>query len=186
MNAHKPLYKLQAGDASPRGKISRWLASPPAGAGAAALSLWHMFARPVGGCDEGRGDRNACSQCLAMLASKIQTGELAGPNLEALREQLQPSLRTLSGGPNPTLVLEATLLAATMKDADGLKAARQYFTAKNQPEDIRVKALAAALTAGRCRRAHFSATCRHVGRRARIGISSRKRRRSSANSWAVA
>ena len=43
-----------------------------------------------------------------------------------------------------------------------------------------------AQTTARCRRLHFTVRHASVGRVARIGLSSKKRRRSSASSWAVA
>ncbi len=95
----------------------------------------------------GEGDRNACAQCLAVLAAKVQTGEIAGAKLAVFREDLQPTLARFVGGPNATLAVEASLLAATLQDPEGLKAARQYFANVKEPENIRLKALAALITA---------------------------------------
>jgi putative membrane-bound dehydrogenase-like protein len=96
---------------------------------------------------EAKGDRAACAQCLAMLASKVQTGELSGPTLNALRDDLLPTLTKFTGAPNTTLAVEASLLAATLQDPDGLKAARQYFTSAKEPDAVRLKALAALVAA---------------------------------------
>jgi putative membrane-bound dehydrogenase-like protein len=95
----------------------------------------------------GDRDRNACATCLAGLATKIQNGEVAGGNLDALRNELRPALVKFVGGPNTTLATEASLLAATLRDTDGLQAARQYFTQANEPESVRLKALAALVAA---------------------------------------
>jgi putative membrane-bound dehydrogenase-like protein len=92
-------------------------------------------------------DRNTCAECLASLATKIQTGEVAGSLLDTLRTELQPTLRALSGGPNNALAMESTLLAATLKDSDGLKGARQYLSRPQEPESLRLKAVAALVTA---------------------------------------
>jgi putative membrane-bound dehydrogenase-like protein len=93
--------------------------------------------------DERTGDSKACAQCFALLAAKVQTGELAAPQLEALR----PTLRKLTGGPYTALTVEANLLAATLKDAAGLSTARQYFTDVKQSESVRLNALSALISA---------------------------------------
>ncbi len=97
----------------------------------------------IGVLSDAKGDRNACAQCLAMLSTKVQTGELAGEQLDTLRSQLQTSLKKLTNGPNTTLAIEATLLAANLKDQAGIQAARQYLGDAKQADAIRLKALAA-------------------------------------------
>ncbi len=98
--------------------------------------------------NEDSGDFNVCAGCLAMLANKLQTGELAGPVAGAFREELSPRLRRLMGEPDTALGIEATLLGATMKAADAAKAARKYLADDTKPETIRLKALSALVTAG--------------------------------------
>ena len=65
-------------------------------------------------------------QCLEMLAKKLQTGEIAGPQAAALREKFAPILqKVLSGRPDAPLYLDAAALAATLKDPAGLEAMRK-------------------------------------------------------------
>src|SRR5262249_12652954 len=64
----------------------------------------------------------AAKQCLAALASKIQTGEVAGAQREALRDKLQPVVRPiLDGKPGGVLYVDTAALAACLKDPAGLK-----------------------------------------------------------------
>ncbi len=84
----------------------------------------------------------SAQQCLALLATKIQTGEVAGPQREVLREKLQPILRTvLAGKADGSLQLDGAILAATLKDPAGLEAVRKVLTEKAHPEPVRLRAL---------------------------------------------
>src|SRR5262249_43316976 len=93
------------------------------------------------------GDSGACGQCLAAIAQKVQTGELAGPGLVAVRDKLQPFLKERMGK-GDGVAFEATLLAATLRDPAGLDAARKAFAASVQNETLRLKALSALVTGG--------------------------------------
>src|SRR5262249_17335103 len=87
-------------------------------------------------------------QCLAALAAKIQSGEVAGDQLGTVREQLGPVLKEVLAGPqNAVLFLDAAFLVASLKDVSGLEVARKYFAA-NQPEATRLKALSALIAGG--------------------------------------
>jgi putative heme-binding domain-containing protein len=91
----------------------------------------------------------AAQQCLAMLAAKIQTGELAGPSRDAIREKLQPIMRTvLAGKTDGPLYLDGAILAATLKDSVGLEAVRKVLTDKGHPDSVRLRALDSLVAGG--------------------------------------
>jgi putative membrane-bound dehydrogenase-like protein len=91
----------------------------------------------------------AAKQCLAALASKIQTGEVAGAQREALRDKLQPVVRPiLDGKPGSVLYVDTAVLAACLKDPIGLKIARAYLSANGQSGETLLKILNALVSAG--------------------------------------
>ncbi|HVW37065.1 MAG TPA: PVC-type heme-binding CxxCH protein, partial [Pirellulales bacterium] len=88
-------------------------------------------------------------QCLAMLAAKVQTREIAGERLDAVRSQIEPLLKKILAGPSDSpLRLDAALLATTWKDASGIKAARQAFASAELADARRLQALGALVAAG--------------------------------------
>ena len=94
------------------------------------------------------GGTPATANALAMLAGRIQTGELAGTRLAGLREQFGPIVgKILAGGPEGPLYLDAALLAASWKDPAGLSAARESFQSTEHPERRRLQALQALIGA---------------------------------------
>jgi putative heme-binding domain-containing protein len=96
----------------------------------------------------GKGDTNAARQVLAVLASKVQTGEIAGAQADGLRRRFGPVLRKLLvQKPAGPLRLDAAVLAATLKDAEGLQLARAGFRARGVPEALRLRALEALIAA---------------------------------------
>ncbi len=95
-----------------------------------------------------KGSREACAKSLAVVASKMQTGELAGARRESIGKELLPALQKLSNGPNLALSLEATFLAASLKDAPSLEATRLALGRPKELEGYRLKALAALVMAG--------------------------------------
>src|SRR5262249_45896204 len=96
-----------------------------------------------------RPDYKAARQCLAVLAGKVQTGEIAGAQAEALREQFLPVLRKLlARKPAGPLHMDAAVLAATLKDPAGLEVVRRGFASREQPEATRLQALEALIAAG--------------------------------------
>jgi len=87
-------------------------------------------------------------QCLAKLAERVQTRELSGERLAALRPRLEPLLdRVLAGGPQQPLYLDAALLSTTWKSPAGLKAVQDVFASTTQPEARRLQALEALVAA---------------------------------------
>jgi putative heme-binding domain-containing protein len=133
--------KANLGEIMPRA-VERILARRKAEPGS-VLALFSLLA-------EGKhADLGAAQRCLEVLAGKIQTGEVDDREAEQLREQFRPVLRKLlalkEGKP---LRLEAALLAATLKEKEALPVVRSAFTARSQPEKVRVQALDALIAAG--------------------------------------
>jgi len=94
--------------------------------------------------DGKNADPGCCCQCLATVSTKIQTGEVAAAELDTLRPILA---KILSGKAEGQLYTDAVLLAATLKDPDGIQAARTMLAGKGQSEGNRLKALAALVAA---------------------------------------
>jgi putative heme-binding domain-containing protein len=91
-------------------------------------------------------DTKAAGQCLALLANKVQTGEIAGEKSAALRRQLEPILHTLLERPSASpLRLEAAVLAVTLKDPMGIEIVRKGFLEAGQSEAVRLQALGALI-----------------------------------------
>src|SRR5205085_6669005 len=93
------------------------------------------------------GDPLVCARCLSTVSAKVQSGELAGARRDAIREKLQPILKGLMGASGDR-GLEATVLAASLSDPEGIKLARSYFAASEQSEDTLLRVLNALVAAG--------------------------------------
>jgi putative membrane-bound dehydrogenase-like protein len=94
-------------------------------------------------------DPGTARQCLAALAGKVQTGEIAGPPLTAIRERLQPILgHLLNGKRGDPLYLSAAMLTATFKDPRGFEVVRKCFASTEQSDELRLQALAALIAGG--------------------------------------
>lgn len=92
-----------------------------------------------------------CATCLAMLADKVQTGELTGLRLTALKERLKDVLdksksRTLNAYP-VSLFLEATILSAMLNDPASIEKVRSFFSNRDDNESFRLRALGALMVA---------------------------------------
>jgi putative membrane-bound dehydrogenase-like protein len=94
-------------------------------------------------------DVSAARQCLAVVASRIQSGEIRGERLDLLKQHLQPELAKFvkSGAAHP-LGLDAALLAVTWKDATALGYVRQTWTTAGLAPELRLQALRALVAAG--------------------------------------
>ncbi|CAN5889754.1 HEAT repeat domain-containing protein [soil metagenome] len=91
---------------------------------------------------------DAARRCLTMLAEQVQTGELAGERLAALRERMQGDLLAiLAGSTEGPIYVEAALLAASWNDSKGLEAVRPFLTAPNLEESQRLRALESLVAA---------------------------------------
>ena len=85
---------------------------------------------------------------LEVLAKKVQTGEIAGPAAQALRDRLAPALqKVFAGGSEGPLALDAAALAATLKDPAALALVREVADDAKRPEGDRLKALNALVAA---------------------------------------
>ncbi len=115
-----------------------------------------LLAMTIGG---ERPDSSAARKCMALIAGKIENHELAGEQLDALRERLKPVLAKVLAGPaSGPLYLDAALLAATWKDETALAAVRATFLSAEAADSKRIQALGALLAT------HDSATLDAVER----------------------
>jgi putative membrane-bound dehydrogenase-like protein len=88
-------------------------------------------------------------QLMVTLASKVQSGEIQGKQLAALRLGLQAFLRqTMQGPPNSPLFEGAAILAVTLKDPAGYGPVRQFFVSAKGPDAKRLQALEALIAGG--------------------------------------
>jgi putative heme-binding domain-containing protein len=99
-----------------------------------------LFAALVG------SDPPAARACLAALAGRVQTGELAGSRLAALRERLRSTLDKLPA--DDPLAFDAALLAVAWKEPRALAAVRVALADTKRPEPVRLAALAALVAVG--------------------------------------
>jgi putative heme-binding domain-containing protein len=97
---------------------------------------------------ENTDDPQAARECLNVLTEKVQTRELAGDSLVALRQRLQPLLSKIVDNKKHPLFLDATLLSAAWKDDQALVAVRNILTSNEHEDPQRLKALQALIAAG--------------------------------------
>ncbi len=88
----------------------------------------------------------SAASCIAMLAAKVQSGELAGAKLKTLQTKLQPTLAKLIDKEDAPGI-EAAMFLASVNDSAGLDAARKYASQPRHGVDLRVRALAALIAA---------------------------------------
>jgi putative membrane-bound dehydrogenase-like protein len=94
-------------------------------------------------------DPRAAGQCLAVLAGKVQNGEINGEQAKTLRERFAPKLRQLIEQERSiSLRLDAALLAVSLKETMGRELVRHYCRDKEQPQEVRLRALEALIAAG--------------------------------------
>jgi putative heme-binding domain-containing protein len=94
---------------------------------------------------DNKSDMAAARRCLDLLATKVESGEIRGSKNEALRRQLLPLVHKLFEGP---FRLDAIVLAAALKDAEGLQKARSFFAISEALEGDLLKVLKALTAAG--------------------------------------
>jgi putative heme-binding domain-containing protein len=97
---------------------------------------------------ENTDDPQAARECLGVLAEKVQTRELSGQPLDAIRKRLQPSLAKILGEKKHPLFLDAALLSAAWKDEKAIAAVRNVLSTSEHKDAQRLKALAALIAAG--------------------------------------
>jgi len=87
-------------------------------------------------------------EVLAVLAAKVQSGELKGDKLEQLKAAMsEPLTPLLNSGVSHPLGSDAALLAVSWGDQRGLSHVRQSFTTRGLQPDLRLKALNALIAA---------------------------------------
>ncbi len=87
-------------------------------------------------------------QCLALLARRVQTGELTGHQLAAVRDGLRPVMDHLLTQTGHPLSLDAAILATTLKDPQGFEPARKCLNSTKEPDETRLLALNALIAGG--------------------------------------
>jgi putative membrane-bound dehydrogenase-like protein len=89
-------------------------------------------------------DAAAARACLEQLASRLQTGEIAGKQITEIRESLAPVLAPwLASGAEHPLSFDAAIVAASWKDAAALESIRRIVSTADAPAETRLKALGA-------------------------------------------
>ena len=87
-------------------------------------------------------------EVLAVLATKVQSGELKGEKLEQLKTAMfEPLTPLLNSGVSHPLGGDAALLAVSWGDPRGLPHVRRSFATRGLQPDLRLKALAALIAA---------------------------------------
>jgi putative heme-binding domain-containing protein len=92
-------------------------------------------------------DEDTARRCLAILTRSLQSGELPAKRVEGLRERLGTRLAAIVRDGEHPLRLDAAVVAAAWKDADGLRVAREAFAAGMLPAERRLVALASLVAA---------------------------------------
>ena len=91
----------------------------------------------------------ATRQAFETLASRLHSGEITGPALEAYRGGLEPIIRPILAGPDDApFALEAVALAVAWKDGEAITRARRSFERPDLAPDRRLQALEALVAAG--------------------------------------
>jgi putative membrane-bound dehydrogenase-like protein len=96
-----------------------------------------------------KGNEAAAARCLASLAQKVQTREIAGRPLDTLKARLRPQLLALiEKKPDSPVTTDAMLLLTSWKDEQGLTTVRGVFASEKSPVERRLQALEALTAAG--------------------------------------
>lgn len=85
---------------------------------------------------------------LAVIAAKVQSGELKGEKLASLKQEVSPHLKAVFDGPaDSPLYLNAAFLATAFGDKAGFAAARKAVETASLSEDQRLAAVSALVAA---------------------------------------
>ncbi|WP_422931630.1 PVC-type heme-binding CxxCH protein [Singulisphaera sp. PoT] len=97
----------------------------------------------------GDGSRVALAKrALEGLASRVQTGEIIGKNLDAVRDGLAPLMsKVLAGSKDSPLFRDAAIVATSWRDPAGLAATREMFNASQTGAELRLRGLTALIAA---------------------------------------
>ncbi|QDV30440.1 Cytochrome c [Planctopirus ephydatiae] len=90
----------------------------------------------------------AARQVLNVLATQIQTRQLAGDRLAAVRRSVGPIIRKIVADPTSRNFVPAALLATTWGDSEGYAAARKVLETPTFKEEERLAAAGALVAAG--------------------------------------
>jgi putative membrane-bound dehydrogenase-like protein len=92
---------------------------------------------------------DATSECLRLIASKVESGEIRGENLNSLREAFKNFLSQITRqAKTKELALDAAILAASWNDQRAVEIARDTAGDKSAKQADRLRAIAALITAG--------------------------------------
>lgn len=93
-------------------------------------------------------DEETAGKCLATLRERVQSGEISGERLAAIRQQLDEKLRSvLTATPRSSLFLDAMLLAASWNDPHAQQVASELLASKDVPVEQRLQAIDALAAA---------------------------------------
>jgi putative heme-binding domain-containing protein len=120
--------------------VDRILAVKPADPGSLA-ALFLLVADPK------NPNLDAARAVLSTLSTRVQSRELTGQQLTALRERLDAPLGKILGDEKHPLRLEAALLAATWRFPAALTAVQQILSDNKRSDDQRLEALQALVAA---------------------------------------
>ena len=85
---------------------------------------------------------------LGQVSTKVQNRELSADQSEAMKLEMEPSLRKILDGPiDSPMYLPAAFLATSWSDSQGIKAVRSIFTSDKAIPDQRLLALNSLITA---------------------------------------
>ncbi len=86
-------------------------------------------------------DSKTAQRCLQKLAEKIQSGEISGDQLTALRSRLEATvMKLMRGDPDTPLFFDAAIVAASWRDKAAAEIVRQTFQDPARPIELRVRA----------------------------------------------
>jgi len=93
-------------------------------------------------------NRKACGECMGLLATRVQSGELTGEPLTTIRTDLQPTLNKIvtAKRDNP-LYEDAAVLSASLGQKAGIDAMHEMLAQKATPDAGRFRALVALIAA---------------------------------------
>jgi putative heme-binding domain-containing protein len=99
--------------------------------------------------DTKAADHGPARECLALMAAKVQTGEISSEKTASLRQQIEPALhQILDHQPVHPLRHHAAVLAVTLKDPKGIAIVQQGFTESRHSEALRLQSLEALIAGG--------------------------------------
>jgi putative heme-binding domain-containing protein len=96
---------------------------------------------------ENTDDPQAARECLSVLTEKVQTSELSGDALRALRDRLKPALAKIHSDQDHPLKLDADFLRASWNEKAALARMGDVLASSQHDDSLRIKALRALIAA---------------------------------------